>query len=397
MPYSTANQSPRVVNRGEEITFEVSFHTDATKSTPLTPSDPTKFPSYTFYDSEGQIITSGVAQQFAPGYFNFKLIIPEDSTKTDERNKARIDWLLETQDNRQVDFTFELDIVDKVVQHSRTRQQNYIMLEGTSVELFRRLLSEPYKIKMILCLEDGSILKTAEWPTQGPDPLRKRKDGDTYLFYYELEDSGSAQTAGTYNVLWEITETVGHIPSHEFQILKIIPKQSLKYFPQLKMLIDKMQKRLGLRHAYEQDELYEYLEKGLEIIGSWAPYITTYTFYNLPNSLQHYMILAAAWWGLNAQFLLETDATFDFSGQTVTLNWDHTGNLDSAIGRMLDYMREGLPTTKTNLQRQTCSVGSVSGRLWSYRRPIHIYKANVTKGLPTYGTDFAYLVESFGF
>ena len=131
------------------------------------------------------------------------------------------------------------------------------------------------------------------------------------------------------------------------------------------MVIDKYQKRRQLLQAYQDSDIYEYLVRGLEIVNGWHP-VTSFQMTSLPNQLTPYWLMAGQLWGLNAQFLLETDLQFNFSGQTVTLDYDHTGNIDTAISRATDFIREGLGPAKTAIYRRQAGPGVVAGRPYRY-------------------------------
>ena len=102
--------------------------------------------------------------------------------------------------------------------------------------------------------------------------------------------------------------------------------------------------------------------------------------------------MAGQLWGLNAQFLLETDLQFNFSGQTVTLDYDHTGNIDTAISRATDFIREGLGPAKTAIYRRQAGVGTVAGRPYRYSG-LHNFVYPISR---MSSTDFMTLLTNYG-
>jgi hypothetical protein len=83
-----------------------------------------------------------------------------------------------------------------------------------------------------------------------------------------------------------------------------------------------------------------------------------------------YVIAWSALWALRSQHLLENDLAFSFSGLSTTLDYDRTGNLDSAITGLMDFINNGLSKAKTALAR-SATVGGVGS---VFVRPYSIYQ-----------------------
>jgi intein/homing endonuclease len=84
------------------------------------------------------------------------------------------------------------------------------------------------------------------------------------------------------------------------------------------MLIDKLQKRLGVIQAYEDSDLVEYLTRGAELVNSGYP--TTYFGYaTMPQMLTVHHLLFSGWYALQAQGLLSTEVSFSFCVDENTL------------------------------------------------------------------------------
>jgi hypothetical protein len=131
------------------------------------------------------------------------------------------------------------------------------------------------------------------------------------------------------------------------------------------MVIDKYQKRKEIVQAYMDSDIYEYLKRGLEVVNSWHP-LTNYFITSVPTPLTPYWLLAGQLWGLNAQHLMEVDLSFAFSGQTVTLDYDHTANIDTAIQRAVQFLTDHLTVAKTPLLRRSSATGVMSGRTYRF-------------------------------
>jgi intein/homing endonuclease len=84
------------------------------------------------------------------------------------------------------------------------------------------------------------------------------------------------------------------------------------------MLVDKLQKKLGLVFAYSNEDLYEYIMEGTKLVNSyWPP--SNYSVSSPPNSIEAFIVLAGAWWGLNAQRILYAETNLNFCVDLETL------------------------------------------------------------------------------
>ena len=85
------------------------------------------------------------------------------------------------------------------------------------------------------------------------------------------------------------------------------------------------------------------------------------------GGLQYFWIMAAAWYGLQAQYILEADLSFNYSGLTTTLEMDRTAAIEGALTRMADHIKEKLPPAKTAMYRKVYGMGHVGTRIFGRR------------------------------
>jgi len=65
--------------------------------------------------------------------------------------------------------------------------------------------------------------------------------------------------------------------------------------------------------------------------------------------------------------LLETDLSFNFSGQSVTLGVDRASALDAAAGRMKEMFDQQIGPAKMAYVRSARGMGTVAGRPYGWR------------------------------
>lgn len=350
--------------------FRNAFFADDELTTPLVPVDASRYPSFQIVDINGQIVASGLATlDGQAGHYRVEYYVPADAAISNDDRRWRLEWLFIDQTNRQIEKTTEFDVRDVEVTTTPVRDIKLLAMCDQPFRVFIRELRRPFSITLNLTNAGGTevLAENVVYPgsgVAGEEVLTEVVDGETYVYYYDVP-AGLFRAGTTYQAVFQIRQTVGSVAEHAFQVIEVPPTMALQYFPALRMCIDKYQKRRHLLQAYQDSDIYEYLQRGLEIINGWHP-VTSFQATSVPSQLTPFWLMAGQLWGLNAQFLLETDLQFSFSGQTVTLDYDHTGNIDTAISRAVDFLREGLGPAKTALYRRQAGPGVVGGRPYRY-------------------------------
>lgn len=399
---TSSNQTPRILTRGEQTSFRVSFYEDANNTTPMEPLSP-DFPAYTVYDPSGVAIQAGVGTMIQPGQFKADFLVPKDAPLSyfgqkpqqyDDKNQGapltadgsryRIEWQIVTNSNYQVNFVEEFDVRDLAVTQSESRELKHLVRSGKAFPVTYRTTTIPYRatLELIIRGQEDSPVVDIDFEAANPSAtdLKIVQDGDSYVLHYQVAD-GVTKGNTVYMALWEIQETALSVPETSFSIITAINTNLFPLMTSLRMLIDKFQKRLGRLQSYEDSDLLEYIAHGTRMVNLSHPF-TNYTIDSMPDTFQPLILLAAGWYGLKAQSILEADLSFNFSGQSVTLSVDRAGQLDSAASAMMEMFNQQIGPAKMSVVRQARGVGTVAGRAYSYRQLYqHVYR------ISTVGSD----------
>lgn len=395
---TSSNQTPRILTRGEESAFQVSFFADQNQTTPLVPIGPA-YPSYTIYDTSGNPIQTGVGTSLLPGQYQASFQVPKDAplsyfgqapqkyndqgqgaplTANDAR--YRIEWQIVTNANQQVNFVEEFDVRDVAVTQSLNRELQYLVLAGDPIRLPYRVTAIPTKttLRFIVRGQESNPVLTATLDTTLPvgsqGNIRYAKDGDSYVMWMDV-GSGITCANTCYMALWTVQETTYSIPTTEWSIITAISTNLLPLMTHLRMLIDKFQKRIGRLQAYEDSDLLEYLAEGLRLVNLSYP-TTGYSMNAVPDDFQSLVLLAAGWYALKAQAILAAELNINFSGQSVTFGVDSAAGLDSAAGAMMTQFNQTIGPAKMAYVRRA-GMGTVAGRAYSYRNMYnYVYKVS---------------------
>lgn len=350
----------RVLYRGQSYNFYASF---LDGSTPLQPYNGS-YPLYAIYDINGLEVQSGTATALPQlGYYKVGFTPDPTAALSTEQQSWYIKWLFMTNSGRQLTFVERFDVVDEVTIETATTAQQIIGLHNKIIRTFVEVSVVPFDITLDIYPATNYTTPVVSGIVYNPNSggIKRVKNTETggYVYYFNIPANTLAENT-QYIAVWDITSTVADIPNTVVQKIQVVYFPVLVKISQLRMLIDKVQKQTGRLHAYEDADIIGYLTEGLKLINSIFP-ITGYTEVNTPDSLDFYWTIAAAWYGLNAQYLLEADTAFNFSGQTVTLDADRTGYLDTEIARLWDLLSTQLPKLKMKLVRAR-GLGTVSVR-----------------------------------
>jgi len=373
---------PRILTRGTTQVFRVGFFTDGSKTTPLIPKDPLQYPSYEIRDPNGVTVQNGVLQPDGGiGEYATSWTVPNDAMLSNPNNRYQFNAFIITNTNEQSEITHEFDVQDDVVTATEDRSQSHITLAGCEYRAMIRCTERidldnhgSLKLQVIL----GNTANANGYVPIGPQgttttvtlengQITEVANGDSFIYYYDIPEGVLNTSNCQYIALWTIRQNIASAEEKQFTLIRTVDGQILNMTVQLRQLIDKFQKQRGRVQAYEDSDLVEYLDRGLEIINIAHP-ITNWTMPFIAGSqFSAFVLLGAAWYGLNAQYLMEVDLGFAFSGQTVTLDYDHAPMLAEAINRFRDYLDEAVTPAKVGFIRATSSVGTFAGKPMGFR------------------------------
>lgn len=304
----------------------------------------------------GTVVTEGSAYISADGTFNFDWVVPEMAQASTDSRKWKVYWYCNVNHNP---YSFASDFdVDNDIDRSFDR---ILLLSKGENTLFSIILDKrPDNDKASLVLLTTSDTQIAEYPQ-----LIMTETPQGWLFETtEISTDYIASLSTDFLLKWNYK--VSATPYTQIQRSRIAPTMFWSLLPELRILIDKLQKLTSKVQGYTDSDCYEYLSKGFDVLNRAQPTLTHWKLDNAPRSFWDsgfgsYLIEAAALWALHAQFLLGADLTFSFSGQTVTLEYDQTGPIADEISRLQDDINERWPQSKKIYIRNS-SVGTVGLR-----------------------------------
>jgi len=362
---TTSNVNKSLV-RGTTGIFEAIFVED--DGTPIVPIDLSTYPAVQIVSPDETIVQTGIATSMGDGRWKFIWLVPADSQLSTRERHWRIDWTVLTIGNRQIEFNQSFDVIDHVEANPSERAYTQIVLEGQSERLLIRFRNKQEQIQLTL---RGSEIITFD----SSDIHEVEQDG--FYTYYADTDPLSY---GCFLVTWRALETP--ISQWQTYIQQVRVPEDIFWIlqPDLRMFIDKIQKKDGHVQSYSDSDMYSYMKAGTDFINQADP-ISSWSLLNFPFAYGFltYLVAASAWWGLQAQYISEGELAFNFSGQTVTLDVDRTGTYASAIERLYGYLTTEMPKTKRNMMRRM-SPGALATRPYDFGLQSLVAKVQVIDG-----------------
>jgi len=365
---SVQNSSRRILTRGNESTFKVGFFADSSNTIPLVPLDALQYPAYSIFDPENQLIQSGIGQATnTPGQYKAIFLVPVDAMLSGDLSRWRIEWSIVDINLRQMDFVEDFDVNDVVITASETREQKSLCLAFSAHRLQLRLGSRPVEVQAKVFAGQDNLISTAYYPQN----MLVAQDGDSQVYYFDVPPC--LLRPGGYQVIWGYRYNIQDPMLNVFQAFNAVTPSVLGTITDLRMLMDKFQKRLGTVQAYEDSDLNNYLVQGHNLVNAYYP-STSYGYGYMPGTLQTYVLLMAGWYGLTAQNILNADLSLNFSGQSVSFDYDQSSTISETLGKWQEFTNSTLPAAKMALVRKSQSVGTVAGRWMSFKQPSFTFK-----------------------
>lgn len=367
------------VVRGTHVTFKAQF-VDA-DGEPLVSADETKWPAIVIKNPGEETIYNAVGRVVdGKGNYQFEWFVPVDAPLNEAPNRYSINWYFTNAYDHTRSTEQFFDVVDKIIPTEEEAQEMYLTRIGTYERLILPLEVEPAEISLSIVDESfsqvafvNSVATQAKEALEN-EPVAERKIGlvidDTmYKYYYNTEPFSSS---GLYNAFWSVRDSVVSPKIDHQQVIRVPENQYWLFNKSLRMLIDKLRKKLSTFQAYTEDQIYEFIIRGLGFVNGVEP-ATDWTLTSIPDKVAYgvaeAMLLAAAKYALIGQQVLETELSFDHGGQTVTLSVNH--DYGGVIG-YIDTMLEKFAEAKPRLYRIMCPIGVVGTRRYNlgYRNKV---------------------------
>jgi len=386
--------------RATHATFEAEFVDQ--DGQPLVRADPESYPATVVKDPQGTTIATGVGKNLGDGKYQWNWFVPADAEINTLDSPWSISWFFLTDTGQNKDYQETFDVVDQIEPEPEERAWTYLLRENSSERLFLKLDKIPQSLSLTILDPNNNPMHSVEGISDSEahgmtiTPLQYRKisylkkDG-VYHFFFDTEPLA----AGEYLIFWRVQQEIISQPYDVQQLLRVPIMHFWRLNQPLRMLIDKLQKKIGWVQAYSDADIYEYILRGVDMANIVQP-TTNWTLGSIPQQgsrgVINAVLLFAAVWGLNAQQILETELQFDHGGQTVQLTYNHDyggvlGNINELLGKYAE--------SKLHIYRIAQGPGRVGVRPKNWRFTQRVWRVD-DWGAATSPYDVSVLMTSCG-
>lgn len=385
-----------IYTRGEEASITVGFFEDFGETVPRPPIDGDQ-PSYTILSPSGEIIATGAANavEESPGRYRVVWSVPEDAelSRTSEKYECSFIFIDVSGNTSQLDIEFEVG--PREVVRDTEKDKGYVVYRGRGATITNRRKREPFSISVAV-YAGGNVDRPVGTVRSVLDMTPERlRDGDTWV-YRDSVDKDMLEADTTYVVLWEIQETETSIPVIETELIQVLDMTWVPYFHAFDAMVNKVRARATAMQSWSLYEKFECLKQGFNMVNGWHPNNVTWTMTTFPHSvLGPYVLFGAQMWAMNMLYQAEGLTQFSFGGQSVTLDYDHTGWVDATYSRAMDYINSNLTRDKTGVMRRASKTAIVTGRPMSGQWRDRVI-VPMTSNLSANGSSLLQMVSALG-
>ena len=341
----------RRVIKGQEVTAKTMFLDD--EGNQLVPFDANKYPYVTVVDSNGGIISEGVAI-YDPnlGEYSYTFTVPTEAPPSEGDKPYRIIWLFVDQNKREFKAVEYFDVLSgRDAYYNFDKENLKLCVCNVDFDIVIPVPIQPDEI--IFNLNDGS---NNIFSLSNDDIKYLGKYSDDYYFYKVEIPANTTLPHKKYHGIWKIT--VNASTNYFYNLIYSIDITTVQFISELRAMLDKVMKPQNLYIGYRDSDLYFYLLEGLDLLNSiWIPTswdLSVFLHGKLPRIC---LLFAGMYVALNAQYLAEGDTAFSYSGQPVTLDIDRTGFIESELGRLEDWLKNDF----ANLKKEAIKRGMFGG------------------------------------
>lgn len=308
-------------------------------------------------DEEGYVYASGNAYDYkilSTGLANTVIAKSIINTPTDIPSSPtpyQLRYTLRVQD--QILYSYEsMTVVGFIDMQLGTTDSIEMVGDIATMSLVTEKLYKNYVLEL---WRDNT--KIAELVCQNPERV-----SSGYFVAGSIDTSALAVNLRPYNVVWKFWNEPGQT-FREMASLWIVNPSLMLAVEDVKSKINKARQTLyGTPDSqYPSTEVMKWLRRGMDMFNGAYGVFTSFTMTNAMGGVREFWLMYAELGALNAQYLLEGEKAFNFSGAAISLDVDRTGFLESAASKIQTQLDNEFKAFKQNLVIKGNTGGDGSG------------------------------------
>lgn len=177
-----------------------------------------------------------------------------------------------------------------------------------------------------------------------------------------IDTSALPASCEPYKIIWKYYNTPSQ-PFRDRASLWIVTDSMVQAIDDVKSKVNKARQTIyGTPDSqYPSTEIMKWLRRGMDAFNGAYGQFTNFTMTNAKGVVREYWLLYAEKAALEAQYLMEGEKAFNFSGASISLEVDRTQYLDNAAGKIQQQLDSEVKLIKTNLIIKGNTGGDGSG------------------------------------
>lgn len=179
-----------------------------------------------------------------------------------------------------------------------------------------------------------------------------------------IDTSQLVASCEPYQVIWKFwSNTQPNQVYRDPAVLWIVTDSMIDAVENVKSKINKARQTLyGTPDSqFPSTEIMKWLRRGMDTFNGWQGQFSNFTMTRAKGVVREYWLLCAEKAALEAQYLMEGEKAFNFSGAAITLDVDRTSYLDNMASKIQSQLDNDLKPIKVNLIIKGNTSGDGSG------------------------------------
>ena len=183
-----------------------------------------------------------------------------------------------------------------------------------------------------------------------------------YFVAGSFDTSGLNPSLIPYSVIWKFWNYEAQV-FRESAAMWIVNPSIVRAIEDVKSKVNKARQTLfGTPDSqYTSGEVLKWLRRGMDLFNAAYGVMTSFNMTNAMGGVREFWLLCSEKAALEAQYGLEAEKSFNFSGAAISLDVDRTSQLESMIGRIQSQLDSELKPFKQNLIIKGSTGGDGSG------------------------------------
>lgn len=345
-----------------QITHVVAGNSATTQATFMVPDIFTALSSgyivYDLIDADNAVYSSGTGINYTVTASNeansvtadCSITVPSNIPVTAVGTNYQVRYTLILPDEEDQEFYIYTTLVILPPQQVELGASDAVELAGSSATLLLTIADPANALPVVdLYFQNTPVTGVIGIPATGPTNL-----ADGYQYQAVLSTSTIPAQLVPFTAIWSYA--VGAQSFKQNASVFLVTPSLMQAMKEMLTIVNKSRAHFGYQPVFNEHEIMNFLKMGADLFnGTFNP--TMFTMTNATGPVRHFWIQCSSIIALRSQYLMEGESTFNFSGQSISLDVDRAQFYESLASTIEQSIQEPMRQLKANLAKR----GLISG------------------------------------